>query len=1027
MMILRNGILSNLRARGRTALFGLLILALTVLLALGLGMWAYCARMLAQCEATYTSVAVVEYMGADYPSADTADDFARDAQAALAPDEVAAINGIALWQPTDRTLALVDGYQRTTGDRPYKNSAVVYCTNLYPYYENVTTYALDVQTGEYIATTERQLTSYNATLIRSLYTLDGQENLFIRILPGEVDFVPEEGKQYLLHGEFTAGSSSFKTIMLTAFPGGESEIPYLAVDGADDPRLNDSLFAQYAGLYAAMNNCVEVTASDDLLSLTPFHQGELTLTEGRVPAAGETGVCLVSGRMAKLMALQLGDPIELQLLPADPADRYAGYTPGQPLEQRSLTVVGITSDSNDHPGNVWVSAAEGGFSAPFFGYTLGIAVLENKTARQAVEALQALVPPQVRVTLYDQGYSAAANPLQTMRTTALAITLASAAGAAAALVLFAHLYIGRQQETYSLLSALGTPRKKAALWLLSGAFVIAGSAAALGGLVGGLLLGQVLRLALNAAQTLYSSDLSYSEAAIGLRVTLDQGAAVPLWPAFAAGLSVCAAALLLCLAFLRQVQRQQAPKRGRITARVPNGGTSTAGRGPWRFALLAIRRSGLRAGLVPAAALVLALFLGILAGTAQGWQDQLDSLYQNSRIEGQAVSSDGRSYSQLAVPAATARQLWSSGEVETLALSQSYPYAVQGTVPAFSDSSFGWESKVSWFMQQPGVHLLNDLSAAPEFYYSDSPSITWLDGWDESFLSSGDYPFFLEGFTLGDRKTIWQHAIELHYPALASDRFLQQHGLRLGDTVTVEIYDQLLEGILSAELQIVGSFAAQSSQDNLYLPLKACFDPEWLFGETDVLTEATAVGRPRQLSDYYDNLKTVTFETLRFTLTDAARLEAFRGQLTERQYSSVGNVGQNRTTILLRDGAFTQAVSGLGRYITFSGLLTPVLLLVVSGLGFVISWLMINGRRMEFAIMRGLGAPRSRAFWSFFWEQAVLCLLGCLAAGALLTAFGAAARWLAVGVFALCYLAGTAVSVLLVGRTNLMELLSERE
>lgn len=47
-MILRNGVRSTLRARGRTVLFTLLIWLLTVSLALGLGMWAYCAQALAR-------------------------------------------------------------------------------------------------------------------------------------------------------------------------------------------------------------------------------------------------------------------------------------------------------------------------------------------------------------------------------------------------------------------------------------------------------------------------------------------------------------------------------------------------------------------------------------------------------------------------------------------------------------------------------------------------------------------------------------------------------------------------------------------------------------------------------------------------------------------------------------------------------------------------------------------------------------------------------------------------------------------
>ena len=153
-----------------------------------------------------------------------------------------------------------------------------------------------------------------------------------------------------------------------------------------------------------------------------------------------------------------------------------------------------------------------------------------------------------------------------------------------------------------------------------------------------------------------------------------------------------------------------------------------------------------------------------------------------------------------------------------------------------------------------------------------------------------------------------------------------------------------------------------------------------------------------------------------------------RNYLSENGYSMVGTTNRNRTTVLLRDGTFTQTVSNLNRYITFSGLLTPVLLAVVGALGFIISWLLINGRRMECAIMRGMGASRLRVFFSFFWEQMLLCLVGCVLAGLLLTVLGnGLLSWLAAGIFALCYLAGTVIAVLLVGRTGLMELLSERE
>jgi ABC-type antimicrobial peptide transport system permease subunit len=102
---------------------------------------------------------------------------------------------------------------------------------------------------------------------------------------------------------------------------------------------------------------------------------------------------------------------------------------------------------------------------------------------------------------------------------------------------------------------------------------------------------------------------------------------------------------------------------------------------------------------------------------------------------------------------------------------------------------------------------------------------------------------------------------------------------------------------------------------------------------------------------------------------------------------------------------------------------------VVALLGFIISWLLISGRKREFAVMRGFGVKRGQLFLSFFWEQALLCVLGC-AVGCLAMIrlhAGGALQWLVLGGYVLCYLAGCAVSVKLIGKMNLMELLSTRE
>lgn len=946
-MIARNGIRTTLRTRGRTALFTALILLLTLTLALGLGMWAYCRGTLAEMDETYTSVALLEYLGQDYPDGSVADENARQAASALDDDAIAAVDGVARWERNDRALAAMDGYLRSAGEIPYGDQAVLAVFNLIPRYDfarlsedqlaanyvaadfdnmtcrihvsdllggdaEVPMYAfpedVDAEEDTYVLVTyfgdttlvtpqgrtdlwsipgitayiysaasdtyqskEKVLVGYDAIVSRCLYSLEGREGIAVTMEVGDSGFVGEKGRHYLIHGQFVETGMANRTLVITDFYDGCETKPYAEISGSDDPLLRDSLFAEYARHCRMANNYISLEASDDIPALEVFQQGYLTLREGRFPVAGETGVCVADGAMADACGLTVGDTIDLTRMTSADSDRFDLTVTD---EVRTLTIVGVTNALKEYQGTVWVSGTEGGFGEPLFGYQLGRAVLDNRTARQAADALQAMAPDGVRVTLYDQGYSAAAQPLEAMESTASAVTLAAACGTLAVLVLFAYLFVGRQQETVSVLLSLGTPARGIRLWLLSGASVVAGSAAVLGTVIGAVTLRGMLWLALRAAQSLYAVDQRYSQAAVGM----------------------------------------------------------------------ALERAD--------------------------------------------------------------------------------------EIPRFAENSFGQERRQAWIASQPQVVALNSLTAAPAYMNSQSPAVTWLDGWDESFLSDSAYQPFYHALRPGNGGLYGDEAQT--YPCIVGADYAAQRDLTPGDTFLVWLSWSTMNRTMESAvtLRIVGTVNQTGMAEDIYVPFSFWGDPAWMDGEEDVLTPGE---RPDlrftdrvQMEKYFYG--TTNYGTCTFTLRSAYDLEPFRQYLAQQGFSQVRTAGANRTTLLLLDQSFTETVSALGRYITFSRILFPALFAMVGLLGFLISWLMVNGRRMEFAIMRGLGASRKRVFASFFLEQALLCLIGCvLGCGGLLFLSGGAVKWLAVLAFLLCYLIGCALSVRAVGRTNLMALLSERE
>ncbi|MBE7016623.1 MAG: hypothetical protein E7420_00495 [Ruminococcaceae bacterium] len=1116
-MILRNGILSTLRGRGRTALFTVLIFLMSLSLTLGAGMWAYCSAQLEMLDNSYTSIALVEYMGADYPDENAADSFARSAAVHTDSDAISAIEGVELWEKTDSGLAFIEGFERQ-GESAYSNRAVIEFIQFTELWTGAiayiaeeelpeTFYAMDSLnwtarlhtpefdsgfvnfygsrsgyiwqrdtstgetiyyephelTGEYIIGADNYVeyvngdeklrvpasrfeTSHFYDSIKGLYGYETQvlqgwsaitnDILYARDVEGAKaiiidanghDFIPERGRRYTLHGQFVTSNTAHLRFAITDFYEGCETEPW------QDTRDSEAapIFYEYADYYSRANNYVTVSSSADIPSLEVFQQDIFRLEEGRFPGAGEKGVCLVSGDIARGMELSVGDSVNIKYFSSAADDRFDVQESGREAE---LEVVGIATMPENYYGYVWVSDAEGSFGGEHYGYQIGRALLDNAFAPQAAEAIEALCPEGVRVTLFDQGYSSAAQPLETMRSTALAVTLASACGAIAVIFLFAYLFVGRQKETVNVLFSLGTPKGKISLWLLSGAVMISAVASAVGAWLGALTLGKIISLAFSAAKELYAVDSRYSESAVGvIRESLPLGE-TPLWPALAAFAFIFVLSLLLCRVFLGIAQKQTAPKKGKLSVRVPKGGTSVAGKGAFRFAFLSARRGGWRSGVVPAAALVLSIFLGILATASSLRSEQMDALYRDTEISGRAVSTNGRRSTELVIAPENARTLWKSGMLKDIRVSISFNYWFGKDMPDFGTGSFAEDARDGWISRQPELVALNGLEAAEEFIYGSVPDVSWLSGWDEGFLSDPEAcASVLETMSFYRYPTLLAAEKEADaVPCLMPQSLMERFGLDLGDSIQVN-FRYLVNGEKFENfrnLYIVGAFPQSGSDANIYAPLTLWCDEDWINSEEDLLSEGERVelrfNTPEDRDKYfYYNSR---FSTCVFTMKRAAELNSFRDYLSSKDFSRVDGLRSNRTTVLLFDRSFVETVGGLGRYISFSQLLFPVLFALMAILGFIISWLMVNARRMEFAISRGLGAGKVRVFFSFFLEQALLCLCGSILGCLLLRLAGeASAWWWAVALFALCYLLGAAVSVIAVGKTHLMSLLSERE
>ena len=1013
-MLVRNGILTCFRQKGRTILFFLLLTALTMALLLAQGVMLYCDSALKQCDEQYRSIGVVEYMGEEYPSRDAADPAARKALEAFEGADPLSVPGVKAFTRGNTLSASAEDYFRNGGTIPYLNYAVI-----------VAGHFTEIPTAYYTPLTE-ETQYWTAIINESLYSRKDYKNNIVDVILKDQSIQPEKDDIYALCGYFVTKITTWMPanglkvfVVENIIPA--SELPYEKLDGGEVPER----FTEWAEFLQIANNHIQVIPCTDVEDQQAFHQNEIRLESGEFPSEGE---CIITPDLAKQLELSPGDELELRMTAQSEGNAYVL----RPTDETTrLKVTGITSASIDYYGTVWT--VSGNAETPFFGYLLGTLSLENAKAEEAVLALRAAAPEGVRITLFDQGYGETVKPFNEVRSSAQNIFLLSAAGVLVVLFFFAFLYIGRQKDAIRTMVSLGTTNGKIALWMLSGAFVLILLSVGIGTAAGRLLQPFIMeRIAASSGLTgTEHLSLQYSETDIGVVKEAAFTPVIALWPGILAAGGILLAALILCLFFLALARRGTTRVRGVNRVRVPHGKTSSSGFGPWRFAHLSILRGGFRTLVVPLVAAVLTVLIIFLSGVYQNWVTELADLQKSTQIDGMVLSLDGRSYADLSTSIVDIKRLRETEGVGEISVSKGVHYWLDSEMPEFG-KGFGAESRDLWIYQQPNLVAVSELRAAKDFYYQEA-SVEWLEGWDESMLRETEVPpliaFFDQSGRIVDEKEA-EYLLNFEYPAVASRTFLDEHGLELGDSLYCQIqieYSPYGGGRGSSGmkermvcLRIVGAYKQQGSKAHIYIPGSAHCPTDILMGEEAAEKEET---HRKYLRD------NATFETCRFTLSSASLLDDFRAALSEKGFSEVGRIHKIRTTIVLSDAAYLKLKESMERNISIGrtvGILIAALVVVV---GFLVSWLMTSSRKQEFALMRGFGAGRIRIFLSFFHEQFVLCLLGCLIG--LVSLFWLYAGsplqlWLA-GAFFVLYLLGTVAAILVNGRMKLMDLFASKE
>ena len=938
MQAIRNGVKTALRTPGKTGLFTAILLALAMLTGMAFCVFAAVRTYLNDCDAYYHTVATLEYLGRDYPDGKTWDEGQAAAVAAHA-DELAALaahGSVLSFTPVKNEAVTVAGTHRSD-PYVYDNAAAV----------------LRVR----VRMREKLTESYIAEVTETIYACrdaEGKMLLMRTDTAGDPDAPqPETDGDYLVCGHFFPGQNGYMWFLAEETPyyvnGEKTTLPAFTVydDGA--------ALADYRALARQMelrNDMIPLVRTASLPDVLPFHQQLLTVARGRYFTQEEydtnARVCVITGRLAAAKDLDAGSRVRLSSIECGGNLYGAPPVPGEAAE---YVVIGVTEVSERYPYAVYLPVPdEGGAITPVNGYLLGQYRLKNTETAAFLAAAAPLEAAGFRVTVYDQGYAAAVEPMREMLLISVIFLAVCLALAAAVLCLTSHVFVSRQREAAATMLALGSGRRHVHLYFLSAVLVPALPGTLLGCILSRALQGSVIRFLARFAARLAAQDLRFSASRIAAVRTLDFNAEVPFYVYLAAALVLIAGALLLTLAFSRANFKEKRKKKRRRHAAVMRAGRSSRYTGRLKYALLSIRRRRGGTAAVLLLGVAVSLFFGVLTASLENYRAQLAAITRDAVITGHATDSAGRETDGIAMPVRDAEYVIETGLLRNYNLTYESTHLrflgvaerADGTVndlpePKFPEGAFAVETFFAQLLSEPELHKTNDIRTSPLFYYTPVKQLDFIEGWDETAFA-GDERICAVPQTLMDE-----------WGLQPGDTARFMFGIRWRGTAVVDIVD----------LKVAATYVSAAERDVIFAPLRC----RYLY---------TRIG-------WINPDDTGMCGGFVFTLKNAADLPQLRQTLADAGFSPANVSARSFAYAVIDDETYLNTARSMERQIRYVGVLYDALYALAGILAAVLAWLMTTARRQEIALMRALGTQKGRIVLTFTAEQAILCGAGVLA------------------------------------------------
>ncbi|MDF2845135.1 MAG: transporter permease subunit [Herbinix sp.] len=995
-MILRHSLLNIFRSWKKSILFFFLIVMVVIILCIGTSLTVTINDFLKECDKSYTTTAVFEYMGADYPDEMEYNPYLDEAYNEFNSEIISSNPAVKKWDSSAVALGYIEGTKRLNFDTLYRQNAVL-VVHVTSYNENEAVYKGEVA--------------------ETLYSFKDMAGKMVYLNSSGMEL--EIGKYYVLHGEYYLGGSSYTYIKLSPFLNAtataagfnvsvEDMIADVNSDSSTYQIAEDSYFRDIANTYSVINNSVTVHATNNIKALLPFQQGSLYLMEGRNFTEEDyisgAKVCLMSEELADVLKVKIGDQINLSLAIQDGSAKKESFWSKKGFAYKdSFTIVGLTNLQKEYRQDIFIPKSEAfDLSDNHFTYTLAQVELYNSKASKFIEEVTPLLQDRIRMTVYDQGYASTTKSLKDVLLVAVLITGVCALVCVAVLLLFGFLFIYRQRDTVTNMQRLGTGKRNIFVYFLTGSGFLSLVAVVTGILISNGVIDRCLEFVQNIVSQYTVTDLNYSNSGLSTVKTVEFIPQIRTGTLLIAGGIVFILAICSCFLFtvLSIKSRSHAGRKHRVRGGVIS---SSLRGGPWKYMWLSIKRGQIRT-LIPmlvTACGVILLFQ--LTYTRNLYDQKLDELNNSPDIKGYLTDIDGKQTNGLRVEGNVVKDMVDSGYLSEVNVTKSYNFIYAGRSDAEGNelevpeldvpvTDFDVETFFYKLFQGPRIVFTNNLTTVPEFYYSSAVQVQFHDGYDLTVFGK-DYT---------------------EYPnCIVSTAYMEEKGIQLGNIITLSIYDEYGNSY-PYEMRVVGSYVKAGKLDNIYCQLGLYLLPS-------VLTKG---GDKENVLQYY------SFDSFHFRLTSGKVLPELKDYLFDKGYSQIKKIRDIRNFIVIEDKEYLTTKTAMNQRVLYIERIFPALYLLVVLIALLIPFILIQLRKREIAMMRGQGTSKSISFLNIFLEQSVLVAMGGIA-GTLISllvlmrynTFG----FILTGIFVACWLIGAVISISQINRCSVQSILKAAE